>query len=320
MKNHIWIFLVAVLVLLALLASTVMFTVQYTDDAIVKTFGSVSRVLRGNTDSGLHVKWPWPIERVTTYDARTQVFDGVEGQIQTSDGQTVVVSMFVAWRIDDPQKFQQNFGSTDAANPRLESMLVTYQKEVIASNAMGRLINTDKDEMRMAEIENKVQALLAPQAMASYGVKVERVGLRRLDLPSTVSAAVIDAMKAERERLAKSLEAAGEAQAIAIRQRARTAASVIEQFAHRKAQSIRAEGDAAAAEYYAKFEESPELAMFLRSLESLRRELKSRTVILLDGTQVPGVSYFSEGPKIPAAPETVTEAADPAATAEPATN
>lgn len=319
MKNHVWIFVLAILVLAGLLVYTVAFQVDYTQGAVVTRFGQVTRVLPGRQSSGLHFKWPWPVERVTTYDSRTHVFEGTASQIQTSDGQTVVVSMFVAWRIGESpeqmQAFQKQFASLDAARNRIETMLVTYQKEVIASRSMGNLINTDKDQMQMDVVEDEVHKRLSSQVADAYGVKIERVGIRNLVLPETVSKAVIEAMKAERERFAQRYQAAGEAQAIAIRERARAAADEILAFAQRRAQNIRTEGDAAAAEYYSKFQQSPELSMFLRSIESLRRELKSRTVILLDGSQVPGIRMFSNGPEIPAAPQTVSGA--PAAAAAP---
>ena len=42
--------------------------------------------------------------------------------------------------------------------------------------------------------------------------------------------------------------------------------------------------------------------MFLRSLESLRKELQSKAVILLDGSQIPAVRWFRDGPSLPETP------------------
>ena len=47
------------------------------------------------------------------------------------------------------------------------------------------------------------------------------------------------------------------------------------------ARRIRAEADAAAAEFYRVFEEDPELAMFLRKLEVLEETLGFRSTVLL---------------------------------------
>ena len=53
------------------------------------------------------------------------------------------------------------------------------------------------------------------------------------------------------------------------------------------AKSIRAEGDAEAAKYYEVFKENPELAVFLRKLDSLRRIMKGRTTLVLDTNAAP---------------------------------
>ena len=50
---------------------------------------------------------------------------------------------------------------------------------------------------------------------------------------------------------------------------------------------VRAEGDAEAARYYEVFKANPELAAFLRKLDSLRRIMRSRTTLVLDTGAAP---------------------------------
>ena len=57
--------------------------------------------------------------------------------------------------------------------------------------------------------------------------------------------------------------------------------------AEAKAKTIRAEGDAEAARHYEVFKANPELAAFLRKLDSLRRIMKSRTTLVLDTGAAP---------------------------------
>ena len=54
----------------------------------------------------------------------------------------------------------------------------------------------------------------------------------------------------------------------------------------------------AAAEEYRKFAANEQLAMFLRSLESLKKELESKTVMLLDGSEGTPVRMFRDGPTL----------------------
>ena len=90
---------------------------------------------------------------------------------------------------------------------------------------------------------------------------------------------------------------------MAIRERAKEASEQILAFANRKAGAIRAEGDAAAAAQYAKFEENWQLAAYLRRLESLKAALQGRTIFLLDSAAMPGIGYFDKGPSLPQAGE-----------------
>ena len=57
--------------------------------------------------------------------------------------------------------------------------------------------------------------------------------------------------------------------------------------AERFLESIRAEGDAEAAKSYETFKQNPELAAFLRKLDSLRRIMKGRTTLVLDTNAAP---------------------------------
>ena len=79
----------------------------------------------------------------------------------------------------------------------------------------------------------------------------------------------------------------------------RAAQKQILAFAERKAGEIRAQGDRAAAKYYEQFEQDPQLAAFLRSLESLKKELQGRSIFLMDGSVIPAVRYFRERPSLP---------------------
>ena len=57
--------------------------------------------------------------------------------------------------------------------------------------------------------------------------------------------------------------------------------------AEAQAKQIKAEGDAKAASYYAVFREEPELAAFLRKLESMRKILPNKTTLILNTNYAP---------------------------------
>lgn len=141
-----------------------------------------------------------------------------------------------------------------------------------------------------------MQQALAPQVARDYGIEIVRVGIKSLGLPKSVSETVINTMKEERGTKAADYENRGKAYAMAIRERARAASEKILAFAGSKQQAIRTEGDVMAASYYSRFAGNEDLAKFLRSLEALKTELASRTVILLDESTLPMIKLFRMPP------------------------
>ncbi len=301
------ILLVAVVVLL-LLASMVLFTVDFTEHVLVQTFGRTTRVLSGEADAGLHARIPF-VQRLVRYDARTFVFEDTMNELATNDKQNITLTTFCAWRIKEPRRFQREIKTVEAAREGIRTRLRAAKSAVIGKRRMAELVNTDPARMHIVEIEEEILAAVAEEVLRDYGAEVMLIGIKSLGLPETVSDRVIESMKKERQKEADRYESTGEAEALAIRERAREAREQILAFAERKAGEIRAQGDAAAAEWYKEFEKNPRLAAFLRSLKSLKKELTGRTVFLLDGSQIPAVRFFREGAHLPELPSGVRDAA-----------
>ena len=91
----------------------------------------------------------------------------------------------------------------------------------------------------------------------------------------------------ERKVVAQDYLSRGAQEASDIRTKAEQSRAEILTNAEATAKSIRAEGDAEAAKYYEVFKENPELAVFLRKLDSLRRIMKGRTTLVLDTNAAP---------------------------------
>jgi len=290
--------LLVVVALLLLGAWMVFFKVESTEHVLVQTFGKTTRVLNGATDAGLHAKWPFA-QQLVRYDARTQVFEDTMNELATNDKQNITLTTFCAWRIVDPVRFQASAREIKDGQERIRIKLRAAKSNVLGKSLMGELVNTDPAKMRIAEIERAILAEVRDEARKDYGVEVQTVGFQTLGLPESVSEKVIDAMKAERQREVDRYKAAGQAEAMAIRERAREAKEQVLAFAERKAGEIEAEGNRAAAQYYKQFEQDWQLAAFLRSLESLKKELTGRTIFLLDGSVIPAAGYFREGPSLP---------------------
>jgi len=299
MRSHMAMVVLAFVVVVVLLISTVAYKVDFTEWALIKTFGATTKEVDGRVDAGLHFKWPWPIEKLVRYDARTFVFEDTSTEIPTHDQQNVIVTLYCAWRIEDPRRFHGSIETTKAAQEQVRRLLRDAKGAAIAQHDMDSLVNTDPKKMRIPQIELEVLDAIAAQAKTDYGVQVVQVGIKSLALPKSVTTAVIDAMKEERQREVTELESAGKSRATAIKARARAASIQITEFAKRKADAIRSEGIRASADIYKTFEQDEPFSMFLRWLESLETELGGRSVMILDPSQMLALRYFNEGPSLP---------------------
>lgn len=288
------------LIALGLLSMTVLFRVdEFRDIVVVKRFGKVRAVYSGREGAGLHVKWFWPIERIVRYEARSMTFEDVYSEMETSDKQNIMISMFCTWRIRDPEVFLRSVETIDEAQERIRTVIQDNKKAMFGKHPMGDLINTDPKLIRLAQIE-KEEILEATRKKVedSYGVEIRMIAVKVWGLSEEVSKEVIKAQKQEREKFAGKYTSEGKAEATAIVERAKSASHKILAFADLLAAEKRAEGDRAAAKEYKKFSANPELATFLRYLATMKAGLKERTVLVLDGAQIlPSVKWFRHGPR-----------------------
>jgi membrane protease subunit HflC len=293
MKNRL-ILILGLLIGGILVAYMFAFIVRYDEVAIVTTFGRVKEPT--DTDPGsvkrtprIYFRWPQPIQQVHHYSTQVQLIEERASEQTTSDGFSVVVRSYLAWRIDDPLKYHRTLGGADQARKVLESRLAVIN-EVIGRYRFDQLVNLDRDRVRLAEIERLAAEEMQQQLSETYGIKVEQVGIRRLVLPEQVTTQVFERMKSARQALAADAEAIGKGRAQAIKSEAESLKQRILAFARLRAEEIRAQGIADASRYYQVFGQSREaeqFAIFLRELEAIREMFKHRTTFVLGSDFAP---------------------------------
>ena len=316
MRKHMGLVVLAALVVLFLVVYMVAFQVsELTDIAVVTTFGKTGQVFSGRDpgEAGLHFKWIPPVQEVLRYDARTFLFEAPLEQTSTQDRKNILISLFCAWRIDDPRRFVSSIKTVAAAQERIKSAIRSAESDAVGKHDLADLVNTDPARMKLKEVEDAFMAAVSKKLHDDYGVQIVMIGVKRLGLPQEVTKTVIETMKAESQAKAQEYETRGDALATAIKERARAAAGKILAFADRKARDIRSQGDADAAVYYQKYHGHEELAVFTRALETLKT-LKDRTVILLDDSALPMVKWMRAAPTVESLRQmTTTQPAAPTA-------
>ena len=283
--------LLGLLVVGVFVAALVTFVVKETEHAVIMTFGRPRTETVGGAKRvrvykpGLHLKWPYPIETVWLRDKRLQCYELTKGQveqIQTSDHYQIIVTTYVLWKIGDPDLFLKRVNTMEEAEDKLDDVVRSSRSIVLGQHRLTELINTDASQVRTREIEQEIRDDVHANALEKYGIEVRHLGLKHLGFPEVVSEAVFKRMRAERNTKSEELRGKGRRDAEKIRALAALAASEKLAQAEADAKRIRAEGDRAAAEFYAVFGRNPELAVFLRKLDSLRLTLSEKTTLVVD--------------------------------------
>lgn len=276
-----------ILLALILLLRLMVYVIPEGEVGVILTFGRPSS--EEPLDPGPGIKWPWPIQQVRAVDARLRTLQAPFSQVMTEDGSSVLVGSFLLWRVTSPQKFLE-LGSDAAAESQLLEALQTAQLEAVGEVPFGALVNTDPTQLRYAEIEARM-AEVVRQTLAKrgsdYGIEVGFVGIRRLGLSEEATGAVFNRMRAERTGSADTILAEGRALASDLRAKADAERETALSAARGEAEEILSQAETEAREAYAVLAEDPDLAIYLKKSEALRKLLQQRTLVVFDTTQPP---------------------------------
>lgn len=269
---------------LLLVLLMVFFIVSEGEVAIVTTLGKIDRAVTG---AGLYPRWPWPIQRVHTYDARFRLLPGTLEQSLTLDQRNIVAAVYAGWRIKDPVIFFESLGTVEKAENSLNGLVRNYKTAALSRYPFSALVNVNPEALRFEAIEEEILASVSGEALERYGIEVGMVGIRKLALDADTKEKVFERMRAERNEIAERYRAEGEGEAIRITAEAESKSDQVLAEAEGRATRIRGEGDAAAAESYKTFEKDPELANFLKKLAVLEETLKERSTVILGADTEP---------------------------------
>lgn len=251
------------------------------------------------TKPGWYFKWPVPIQRVHTFDSRMKVFEVEIEETPTAGGEPIIVNTFVVWKIAEPLKFFN--AAKTAKNPEdelLRSRIRSTQNNVIGDHSFSEFVNSDPSKIKFEEIQDEMLTNLQKAvADADIGIEIKTLGIKQLKVSEEVSKEVFARMKAERDRRTEKIISHGNAEASNIRAEAKNKSDELLAAAEARAKAIRGQGDAEAAKHYKKLEADPELAMFLRNLEALKKILESRTTFVVP-TNIGPFTLLNEMPEL----------------------
>ena len=266
------------------------YQVRSTEVAIVKTFGKADQ--QAIKEPGLKFKWPPPIQNVVKYDTRIRLLEDTPEETPTRDSNNVIVSTFTAWKITDPYQFHRASAVESDAEDNLRARIRAHKKTVIGKHNFSEFVSTDPAERKLSQIESEMEKLIATDAERDFGISIVFFGIKQLALPQEVTQTVFDAMKKVEQNKADNFKSQGEAEATKIIAQAGESANRILSVARQKADEIRADGRAEVSRLASRFDEAPELRIFLDKLEAFDQLLRSRATVVLD-LNYPPIDLFN---------------------------
>ncbi len=184
---------------------------------------------------GIFFLIPW-IQSVRKVDIREQVVTVPEQQIITKDNVGMAVDGVIYVKIEDPQQSTYNINNVfmavvNLAQTNLRSVLGTMSLDETLSNR--EVINA-----RLLESLDR--------ETGKWGIKVQRVEIKRLDPPDDIQNAMSKQMKAEREKRAVILEAEAYKQSLITKSEWDKQSQILQAEWARESQLLRAQGEASA--------------------------------------------------------------------------
>lgn len=219
---------------LIVLANAMVVTAE-NEYTLIKQFGKIERII---DKAGLSFKVPF-IQSTDTLPKEILLYDLAASDVITMDKKTMVADSYVLWKIGDPQVFVQTLNSQVAnAESRINAAVFMSMKNIISSLEQTEVING-----RDGELTKMIMSNLG-DSMTQYGIELITVEIKRLDLPDDNKNAVYERMISERNNIAASYIAEGEAEATKIRTQTDYEISVSISEAKAQAEATIAEGEA----------------------------------------------------------------------------
>ncbi|EMH4162120.1 protease modulator HflC [Pluralibacter gergoviae] len=291
----------AFLLLLAVLTACLL-EVRAGSATVITRFGDPVRVL---LTPGLAWRLPAPFESPLDVDLRIRSTSSGLQDVGTRDGLRVLVQAWVIWKVKSDDADVLRFiravqNQPDEAARQIRTFIGSALETTASNYALSDIVNVDKSKVKIADLEQQLQAQLKTQLQNSYGIDVIQTGIERLTLPAVTLSATVDRMRAERETIATERTAQGKREAAEIRSTADRDARILEADASVKAAAISAAAQRDAAGIYGRaWQSDPQLYALLRSLDTLGTIVNAGTRIVLRTDAAP-FSALVQPPALPA--------------------
>jgi modulator of FtsH protease HflK len=275
-----------------LVVSSMWFTIDPEEAGIVVRYGRFDR----QVDSGLHLKFPYPIEEVRKVPVERQLKEefgfrtneaGIkstyhhdqfvdESLMLTGDLNAAVVEWTAQFRVRDPYKYLFRVRNV---RKTFRDMNETVMREVVGDRSVNEVLTIGRQEIAEM-VERRLQALCDQY---DNGIKVEQIVLQDVNPPDQVKASFNEVNQAQQEREKLINQARSEYNQVIPRARGE-ALQVKEQAEGFAADRVnRARGDAELfTQVHAAYKRAPEVTkrrLYLETMAEIYPSVKRKVVV-----------------------------------------
>ncbi len=269
--------IVIIIVVAAIILGNSLYTVHQKEYVAVRQFGKIVKV---ESDPGLKMITPF-VQSTQRINAATKIYDIPASDVITKDKKSMITDTYVLWKVVDPVKYIQSLNALDArAQERIEAAVYNATKTAISSMTQDEVIDS------RGEVLTKLITTDANSDMGGYGIEIVTAEIKALDLPDDNRTAVYERMISERNNIAASYEAEGNAEAQKIKNETDKKVAILKADAEKTAAKLAGEGEAEYMKTLSEAYNTPEKSEFynfMRSLDAFEESLgKGEKTIILD--------------------------------------
>lgn len=275
-KNYSGLIMIILAIVVVGVISSGLFVVHLNEYVTVRRFGKIISIA---TEPGMHFKVPF-IDDTQSISAKTIIFDIPQSDVITKDKKSMITDTYVLWKVSDPLKYVQTLNALSArAEERIEASVYNATKNAISSMTQDEVIEA-RGEYLTSLITKE-----SDSDMAGYGITIVQAQIKALDLPDDNKQAVYERMISERNNIAASYKAEGDAEAQKIHNGTDKQVAILKAQAEKKAAVLEAEGESA---YMATLsqaydtEDKADFYNYIRGLDALKASLVGDKTIVLD--------------------------------------
>ena len=300
MKRVLFVLAVIAAIVIGLLVPGPLYTLNEGELAVVVRLGQIVAV---QEQAGLHFKSPF-LDDVVKYPKRILSWDGERQRIPTKENQFIWVDTTARWRISDPLKFYESITSIENAYARLDDVIDSAVRTVIADNWLRETVRnsniirerkasenfevgTEADATQLTaltrteavfDVVSKGRRTLANEAlelsrklMPEYGIELLDIVPRQIKYSDELTESVYNRMIKERNQIAQAFRSHGEGKKAEWLGKLENEQRSVLSGAYEKAEKIKGTADAEATRIYAQsYGRDVGFFDFWRSVESYK--------------------------------------------------